>query len=106
MSEIKTLGDNLMTDAEFGEYINKECERQWNENQSNKYGLWNEQNDETKEDYYIQLSIDYADLLGKACFDCRYVDEENEQLVCRCNHCKHYGRKVEKRNYCDYFSNV
>ncbi len=106
MSEIKLLNDELMTDTEFGDYIEKECERQWNENQANEYGLWSEQDNETKEDYYTQLSIDYSDLLGKACCDCRYVDKENEQLVCGCTHCKHCGEKVEKRNYCECWENV
>lgn len=32
----------------FNNYIEAECERQWNENQAKEYGSWEEQADDTK----------------------------------------------------------
>lgn len=40
---------------EMENYINEECERQWNENQSPFYGEWEKQSDEVKREYYNDM---------------------------------------------------
>lgn len=39
----------------FNNYIEAECERQWNENQAKEYGSWEEQADDTKAEYYNDM---------------------------------------------------
>ena len=40
---------------EFKEYVLTECNRQWNENQAEEYGVWNHQSDDTKAEYYNDM---------------------------------------------------
>ena len=39
----------------FHKYVLAECERQWNENQEEFYGSWDEQADDTKAEYYNKM---------------------------------------------------
>lgn len=58
----KTVYGEQMTDAQFDRYITTECKRQWQENQEEMYGAWNEQPWNVKNEYYMQM---YHNLLDK-----------------------------------------
>lgn len=44
-----------MKNNEFKQYVLLECERQWNENQADEYGPWDEQSDDTKAEHYNDM---------------------------------------------------
>jgi len=97
-----TLREGMMTDKEFASHIRSICEEEWNEQRAEDDGAWNEQDETTKEDYFCQLCTEYADVLGKACCDCRFVATNNEgSLVCKNNDCEHYNKQVDRRNCCN-----
>lgn len=89
----------------FEEYVLSECERQWNENQAKIYGLWKNQADDTKAEYYndmyqlkkaetdngfdicnwcIEMFEDselYDTSLGKICFRCKKAIESRGEKI-------------------------
>ncbi len=44
--------------------VEAECERQWNENQSEEYGEWYQQDDDTKAEYFNEM---WANIVEEAC---------------------------------------
>jgi hypothetical protein len=46
-----------MDKINYGKYVELECERQWNENQADFYGEWQEQSDDTKSEYYNDMYL-------------------------------------------------
>lgn len=39
----------------FEEYVEKECERQWKENQEEQYGPWHKQPSEEQKEYFDSM---------------------------------------------------
>ena len=103
--KIPVLAPDLFTQTEFDEYVKAESIRQWAECQQEKYGPWNEQSEEEKQDYINDMASHLADTLGKACCDCCYLAEQNGKFICNFRDSEFYCMKVKTRNYCSCFKN-
>lgn len=103
---MKTLSEEFMTRMEYHRFIETECKRQWHEYQEETYGVWEEQSDDGKADYYNSLYEQHSDLLGKACCDCCYAAEENGRFFCNFGDSDEYGKEIVGRNYCDEFETI
>ncbi len=55
MEKTYLLNGEKLTRMEAHKVIETECERQWNENQAEEYGEWNQQDDDTKAAYYNEM---------------------------------------------------
>jgi len=45
-----------MKNKEYSKYVLSESKRQWNDNQKEFYGDWEQQSDKTKEEYYKEIN--------------------------------------------------
>ena len=82
----------------FNNYIEAECERQWNENQAKEYGLWEEQADDTKAEYYndmYKLKMSEINNGFDICIWCEEMFEESDFVESKvCFSCK---KAIESR---------
>ena len=59
-----------MKKISYAEYVQAECERQWNECQAEEHGKWHEQANDTKSEYYNDRYSNYDvcyDSIGSQC---------------------------------------
>lgn len=94
---IKTLSEKFMTSKEYHKYILSECEKQWKDDNEETMGVWSEQSDDTKADYYNDMYSMCSDILGKCCADCKYYSENGI--------CSRHKLGVNERNFCDNWAN-
>lgn len=99
-----------MNAKQYTIWLKTECEKLWNEEHGKKKGLWDEQDEEVKKDYYNLMYVKKHFLMHKSCVDCEYlvrVGNYTDKYQCRCPGTLHYKKYISSKNcdnvMCEYY---